>query len=47
VVHDDLQGGLRWSAGGFGRNNTAETVWYIERMKNKPMRVCAKTAFVG
>jgi hypothetical protein len=36
-----------WSAGGFGRKSIAKIVSDIEGMKNKPIHVCAKTAFVG
>jgi hypothetical protein len=31
----------------FGRKRIAKIVWDTERMKNTPIHVCAKTAFVG
>jgi hypothetical protein len=34
------------SAGGFGRKNVAKIVSETERMKNTPIHVCAKTAFL-
>jgi hypothetical protein len=33
--------------GGFGRKGIAKIVSDTERMKNTPIFVCAKTAFVG
>jgi hypothetical protein len=33
--------------GGFGRKGIEKIVSDTERMKNTPMYVCAKTAFVG
>jgi hypothetical protein len=39
--------GPRRSAGGFGRKSIAKLVSDTERMKNTPIPVRAKTAFVG
>jgi hypothetical protein len=38
---------VRWSAGGFRRKSIAKIISNIEQMKNAPIAVCAKTAFVG
>jgi hypothetical protein len=38
---------VRWSADGFGRKSIAKIVSDTKRMKNTPIHVCAKTAFVG
>jgi hypothetical protein len=43
VVH----GGCVMVRDGFGRKSTAKIVSYIERMKNTPIHVCAKTVFFG
>jgi hypothetical protein len=37
----------RWSAGGYERKRIAIIVSDTERMKNTPIHVCTKTAFVG
>jgi hypothetical protein len=39
--------GLRRLAGFFGRKSVVKIVADTEQMKNAPIRVCAKTAFVG
>jgi hypothetical protein len=47
VVHSGLPGGPWWSAGRFGRQIIAKIVVETEQMKNTPMHVCAKAAYVG
>jgi hypothetical protein len=47
VVLGGLPVGQRRSAGGFARKSIAKILSGTERMKNTPIHVCAKTAFVG
>jgi hypothetical protein len=42
-----LPGGPRQSAASFGRKSVAKIVSDTEQVKNTPIHVCAKTAFVG